>query len=85
LQISSFLGQHFEVSFPVCSMTRCAGPDQSPLFRTLTTYSSNATTGNFTKFLIDADGYATERFGPAVSPTSKAVRDALKYALPTSM
>ena len=88
-QVSSLMIEQLKLTFPVAALSRCTGPDQSPVFRALTSFSSDATkgpvTGNFTKFLIDVDGFAIERFGPEVSPMDPAVREALKYALPTSM
>ncbi len=88
-EIFAFLTERYGVTFSVCSLCQCTGPDQAPVFRTLTEFSATAAggpiIGNFTKFLVDVDGYAIERFGPDVSPMDATLREALSYALPTKM
>jgi len=88
-QIAEYLSVHYRLTFQISSLSRCTGPDQSQVFRALSSFSCAATRGpirgNFTKFLIDADGYAVERFEPDVSPLDDGLLAALKCALPTNM
>ena len=88
-QVGDYLSLHYSLGFQVCTLSRCTGPDQAQVFRALSTFSCAATRGpiqgNFTKFLVDADGYAVDRFEPDVSPLDTQVLAALQCALPTHM
>jgi glutathione peroxidase len=87
-EVASFLSLHYSLSFQIGSLSRCTGADQSRVFRSLSSFSGPATRGpilgSFTKFLVDADGYAVDRFAPAVSPLDPSLLAALVCALPTN-
>jgi glutathione peroxidase len=62
------------------------GPEQAPIYRTLTTESGQGMRGeitwNFTKFLINGDGEVVARFEPNVDPMDDAIVDAIVALLP---
>lgn len=84
-EIASFCRLNFGVTFPMMAKVHTKGPDQAPIYRTLTTETADEIRGeirwNFTKFLVDGDGVVVERFEPAVDPMSDEVIAAVERVL----
>lgn len=71
--IKSFCELNYGVSFPMFAKVDVNGPKAHPLFAHLTNEApgllgSKAVKWNFTKFLVDRDGKAVERFSPNTDP-----------------
>ncbi|MEZ4320143.1 MAG: hypothetical protein R3F61_21870 [Myxococcota bacterium] len=71
------------VSFSVTQRMRTAGRRPHKLFEDLTAPSGLPVLSDFEKFVIDGDGYLSERFGADVRPTDDRMKAALKFVLPT--
>jgi glutathione peroxidase len=73
------------VSFPLYSKISVKGDDTSPLYQYLTTKANPAVAGeikwNFTKFLVDRNGYVVQRFEPETTPDSPEVVAAIEKSL----
>jgi glutathione peroxidase len=83
-EIANFCALTYEVDFPMMQKIEVNGPGAHPLF----TYLKKARPGilgtagikwNFTKFLVDRNGEAVERFAPNVEP--KALDRAIEALL----
>ncbi|MCU0232701.1 MAG: glutathione peroxidase [Thermoanaerobaculales bacterium] len=87
-EIASFCRLNYGVSFPMMAKVRTKGPEQDPVYRTLTTETGEGIRGeirwNFTKFLIDRDGRVVARFEPGVEPTDPKLTAAIEALLPAS-
>ena len=61
------------------------GPDQAPVYRTLTTETTEGIRGeikwNFTKFLVDREGRVVARFEPGVKPLDDQITSAIEALL----
>lgn len=76
----------YKVTFPLFAKVALAGEHMAPLFQFLTDKQANPSTGgpihwNFTKFLVDREGKAVERFEPDVTPDSPEIAVAIEKAL----
>jgi glutathione peroxidase len=84
-EIKTFCSRKYNVSFPMYSKISVKGEDQAPLYSYLTKDAGPSVAGeikwNFTKFLVDRNGNVVQRFGPAVTPDSKEVTEAIEKAL----
>ena len=85
-QIKEFCTTTYGVTFDMFSKISVAGTDQHPLYRMLTSKTSNPEFGgeitwNFTKFLVGRDGKVVGRFAPKVQPLSEDVVSAVEAAL----
>ena len=85
-EIGAFCKSKFGVTLPMFSKISVKGSDKAPLYQFLTDKKVNPATGgeinwNFTKFLVDRNGKALQRFEPAVEPNSKEVLSAVEAAL----
>jgi glutathione peroxidase len=72
-EIASFCKLTYDVSFPMFAKIDVNGPGASPLFvwirsRARGLFGSTGIKWNFTKFLVDRQGNAVRRFGPATKP-----------------
>lgn len=72
-QIKSFCDLRFNITFPLFSKIDVNGENAHPLYKYLTQeqrgiLGSKKIKWNFTKFLIDREGNAIERFAPATKP-----------------
>ena len=72
-EIANFCSLTYDVSFPVFAKIDVNGDDAAPLFDYLKKEApgllgSKAIKWNFTKFLVDRNGKAVERFAPTTSP-----------------
>jgi len=83
-EIKQFCSTKFDVTFPLFEKLHVKGPEQHPLYATLTGPESpapGAVKWNFGKFLIGRDGLILARFDSKVEPDSaeltKAIEDAL--------
>jgi glutathione peroxidase len=87
-EIASFCRLNYGVSFPMMAKVHTKGPEQAPVYRTLTTETGDGIRGeirwNFTKFLVDRDGRVVARFEPSVEPTDPKLTTAIEALLPAS-
>ena len=87
-EIGAFCRLNYGVSFPMMAKVHTKGPEQAPLYRTLTAETGEGLRGevrwNFTKFLVDADGRIVARFEPGVDPMDAQVTSAVEKLLPSS-
>lgn len=86
-EILEFCQASFDVDFPLfAKLAVKPGPDQAPLYRTLTQEGPEAFRGpikwNFTKFLVDPQGRLVGRFEPAVEPEAPELVAAIEAVLP---
>jgi glutathione peroxidase len=84
-EIRDFCRLNYGVTFPMMAKVHTKGPDQSPVYRTLTTQSGKAFEGevqwNFTKFLVDQDGRVVARFESGVDPLDERITSAVDALL----
>ena len=84
-EIATFCSNEYGVTFDMFDKIDVNGGDRSPLYTTLTTESPEAFQGdirwNFTKFLVDREGYVIARFESAIDPQSQPVIEAIEAAL----
>lgn len=71
------------VSFAVTQRMRVGGDRPAPLYRALTAFDKRPVIQDGEKFIIDGDGYVSERFPAAVRPLDERVLLAVKFVLPT--
>ncbi len=76
-EIETFCEVNYGVTFPLFAKVDVNGDDAAPLYRYLKKAApgllgSEAIKWNFTKFLIDRDGKAVERYAPNAEPESLA-------------
>lgn len=85
-QIGKFCRINYGVTFPMMAKVHTKGPDQAPIYRTLTEQTPEGIRGeirwNFTKFLVDRDGQVVARFESAVEPEDPQVITAIEKLLP---
>lgn len=89
--IRDYLDKTFHVSFPVFEKQRIKAGDgvaKSPLWKTLTEDLPEGLRGevkwNFTKFLVNTEGYAVARFPSKVDPLAPEVIAAIEGHLPAA-
>lgn len=84
-EIATFCSSRYGVTFDMFEKIVVKGPKIVPLYRTLTTESPEAFHGdipwNFTKFLVDKQGFVIGRFPPTTTPMSSEVTSAIEAAL----
>jgi glutathione peroxidase len=85
-EIASFCRLNYGVTFPMMAKVHTKGPDQAPVYRTLTRETPDGISGeirwNFTKFLVDGEGRVVARFEPAVDPMDPKITSAVEALLP---
>ncbi len=72
-EIARFCSTTYPVSFPMFAKVEVNGPGTSPLYEQVKAQAtgllgSQAIKWNFTKFLVNREGEAVERFAPTVKP-----------------
>ena len=72
-EIESFCQRNYAVSFPLFQKIEVNGPHAHPLFQFLKRrkpgiFGSEKIKWNFTKFLVDRQGIATQRYAPRTAP-----------------
>ena len=72
-EIRNFCSLTYDVSFPMFAKVEVNGDDAHPLFKYLKQHAkgvlgTEAIKWNFTKFLVDREGLAVERFAPTTEP-----------------
>jgi glutathione peroxidase len=86
-EIQAFVSSKYAVDFPMFEKLATKGPEQAPLYATLTTETGEGIAGevewNFTKFLVDPQGRVVDRFDPAVKPMDDKVTAAIERVLPS--
>ena len=84
-EIATFCSSRYGVTFDMFEKIVVKGVKIAPLYRTLTTESPEAFQGdipwNFTKFLVDKQGFVINRFPPTTTPMSPEVTAAIEAAL----
>lgn len=83
-EIKAFCEKNYSVSFPMFSKVHVKGPEQHPLYASLTGKDA-AFPGdikwNFGKFLIGRDGKVLQRFEPKLTPEDPKLVEAVEAAL----
>lgn len=87
-EIQTFCKTTYGVKFDLFAKIPVKGPEQTPLYRHLTSKETNAEFGgeiewNFAKFLVSRDGRVIARFKPDVMPDAPEVVKAIETALAT--
>ena len=86
-EIANFCRLNYGVTFPMMEKVHTKGPEQAPVYRTLTAESPDGMRGeikwNFTKFLINADGQVVARFESNVDPMDETIVSAVEELLPS--
>ena len=84
-EIKAFVSSKYAVDFPMFEKVATKGPEQAPLYATLTTETADGIAGevqwNFTKFLVDPEGRVVERFEPKVKPMDETITSAVERVL----
>jgi len=85
-EIKTFCTTTYDVTFPMFSKISVKGKDQHPLYRYLTSESTNPKFAgdvkwNFTKYLVDRKGNIVGKFGSSVKPLSDELVGAIESAL----
>lgn len=85
-EIADFCRLNYGVTFPMMEKVHTKGPEQAPIYRTLTAESPEDMRGeigwNFTKFLVNGDGEVVARFEPGVDPMDEVIVSAVEGLLP---
>jgi glutathione peroxidase len=84
--IKQFCTTKYKVTFPMLAKTIVAGPGQTPLYKYLTSKTTDPEHAgpvrwNFEKFLIGRDGQVLARFASDVEPEANELVAALRKAL----
>jgi glutathione peroxidase len=84
--IKTFCTTTYGVTFPMFSKISVKGADQHPLYRYLTSDSTNPDFAgqvkwNFTKYLVNRTGNIVGKFGSSVKPMSEELVGAIEAAL----
>ena len=83
-EIKEFCSTKYDVTFPLMGKLHVKGPEQHPLYATLTGKDAKFPGDiewNFGKFLIARDGTVIQRFSPKTTPDSSDVTAAIEQAL----
>lgn len=77
-EIGAFCEKNFGVTFPMAAKVSVKGDDTAPIFQYLTQKDLNgvkntAILWNFTKFLLDENGYLIDSFISTTKPTSESI------------
>ena len=84
-EIGNFCRLNYGVTFPMMAKVHTKGPDQAPVYHTLTADSGADFVGevrwNFTKFLVDQEGRVVARFESGVEPLDDKVTSAIDALL----
>lgn len=84
-EIGNFCRLNYGVTFPMMAKVHTKGPDQAPVYRTLTAESGAEFGGdvrwNFTKFLVDQNGRVVARFESGVEPLDDMITSAIDALL----
>lgn len=84
VEIKEFCSTKYDVTFPLMGKLHVKGPEQHPLYATLTGKDAKfpgEIEWNFGKFLIARDGTVVQRFSPKTTPDSTEVTAAVESAL----
>ena len=85
-EIANFCRLNYGVTFPMMEKVHTKGPEQAPIYRTLTAESPESMRGeikwNFTKFLVNGAGEVVARFESSVDPMDETIVSAVEELLP---
>lgn len=83
-EIKAFCSSKYQVTFPMFDKIHVKGPEQHPLYASLTGKESpfpGDVKWNFGKFLVGRDGRLIKRFESKVKPESPEIIEAIEAAL----
>jgi len=84
-EIKAFCERKYNTSFIVADKVDVNGANNHELYQYFNTLDNKKFNKkipwNFTKFIIDKNGYVIDRFGSLVSPTSKSITRSIETAL----
>ena len=83
-EIKAFCSKNYDVTFPLFAKLHVKGPEQHPLYATLSGKASpfpGEVKWNFGKFLIGKDGKILQRFEPQTKPDAPELIEAIEAAL----
>ena len=85
-EIAEFCSATYGVTFPMTEKVDVNGDHRHPLFEELTLVpvaggEPGDVTWNFEKFVLEADGTPTARFGPGTEPDDPRVLEAVEYVI----
>ena len=84
-EIANFCRLNYGVTFPMMEKVHTKGPEQAPIYLTLTAKSPEGMSGeikwNFTKFLVNGDGEVVARFESSVDPMDETIVSAVEELL----
>ena len=87
-EIRTFVDSQYSVEFEMFDKVATKGPEQSPIYKTLTEETGQGIAGevqwNFTKFLVAPDGRIIRRFEPPVTPMDPELVAAVEATLPNA-
>lgn len=85
-EIQQLCSETYNVTFPLHKKVHAKGDEIAPIYKLLTEASPEGVRGevkwNFTKFLVDGEGRAVQRFEPPVDPLDPRVTAAIEKLLP---
>jgi glutathione peroxidase len=67
-EVESFCSLNFGVTFPLFDKVEVKGEGADPLFAYLTEQTGGEIKWNFTKFLVDREGYVVKQYDSSVKP-----------------
>ena len=81
-EIAQFCRVNFGVTFPLAKKSSVIGDNTNPVFKWLSDknkngWNSKQPSWNFSKYLVNEQGVLTHYFGPAISPLSNEMTDAI--------
>ncbi|RRQ45594.1 glutathione peroxidase [Chryseobacterium sp. SC28] len=82
-EISTFCQKNYGVTFPMAAKVSVKGDDIAPIYKFLTDKKENGVKNttilwNFTKILLDENGYVIDSFVSTTKPTSDSITKYLK-------
>ncbi|MFO0936643.1 MAG: glutathione peroxidase [Gemmataceae bacterium] len=87
--IGAFCKRTYDVTFPVFAKIEVNGANTHPLYQFLKSerpglFGTKSIKWNFTKFLVDRQGFVVKRFGPNVKPQAMEKEIVKRLEQPTS-
>jgi len=83
-EIKTFCSRKYDVTFPLMAKLHVKGPEQHPLYATLTGKDAKFpgdVEWNFGKFLLGKNGEVLQRFAPKTKPDAEEITAAIEAAL----
>lgn len=80
-EIKTFCESRFKVSFPLAGKTQVKGEGAHPFYVWAKETSGSAPSWNFTKYVINREGWMVEHFSSITGPGAAAMKKAVEKAL----